>query len=32
MRDTLDVVESRVYVGSVLVQEPQLDYQEGDKE
>jgi hypothetical protein len=32
MRDILDVVETRVYVGSMLVQEPHLDYQEGDKE
>jgi hypothetical protein len=32
MRDTFDVVETRVYVGSMLVQELHLDYQEGDEE
>jgi hypothetical protein len=32
MRDTLNVVETRVYVGSVLVQELHLDYQERDEE
>lgn len=32
MRDTFDVVETRVYVWSVLVQELHLDYQQGDEE
>lgn len=32
MGDTLDVIETRVYVGPVLVQELHLYYQEGDEE
>jgi hypothetical protein len=30
--DAVDVVETRVDVGSVLVQDLHLDYQEGDEE